>query len=185
IPVTPDQDVNVTGTAGGASASATLVLELPPAAVTPSRGTFYAGPPVTFTVSGMGDSWSTTNNYMFLNVTAVASGLYFDWANSCMVEYEPDTQMVWLLTDSSLSYTGGAIGSTTTLQNSQCVVNLPGTASITNYVLTVSLPITFKSAFTGAMYLNIEPYDEALQASQTYYEFPITIAPPASNVMTA
>ncbi|MGA2964407.1 MAG: Ig domain-containing protein, partial [Candidatus Korobacteraceae bacterium] len=80
VPVTPDQVVSVTATAGGASASVTVTLELPATTVTPSTGTLYTGQPITFTVSGMGDSWSTTNNYMFLNVTPVASGFYFDFA---------------------------------------------------------------------------------------------------------
>jgi hypothetical protein len=175
IPVTPNQQVAVTATANGATASAGLTLELPATTATPSTGTFRTGVPVTFTVKGMGDNWSTTNDYMFLNVTKVSSGLYFAWTNSCMVEYEPATQMVWLVNDADNGYSGGAVYSGATLQNSQCTVTLPGSASISNYVLTVSLSITFKSAYTGTMYLNVMPYDAGLNTSQTNYESVITV----------
>jgi len=69
--------------------------------------------------------------------------------NSCMLQYNRATGAVLLLNDGQAWMTG-TIGSGTTLQNSQCAVNLAGSsASASGTTLTLNLAMTFKPAYAG------------------------------------
>ncbi len=70
--------------------------------------------------------------------------------NSCLLYYSPSSNQISLLNDGGTAYTPATVGAATTLQNSQCSVNV-GTSSATKNgnVLTLSLPITFQPGFAG------------------------------------
>ncbi|MCU1236525.1 MAG: hypothetical protein JWP63_4492, partial [Candidatus Solibacter sp.] len=72
--------------------------------------------------------------------------------NTCMVYYDFTTAQLNLLNDAGTAFTPATPGSATTLQNSQCSINMasvtppaPGTGTAN-----LSLPVTFKPAFAGA-----------------------------------
>lgn len=125
--------------------------------VSPTSGTYSAGQPVTFSAQGVSfDYWQYTNEYVILEV----SNGGMPWNNACNVQYQPATNMVYLTLDSGNQWASGALGSGGTLSNSQCSVNVsagsvvrsgPGDPSRGLYeVVTVDLPVTFSSAWTGA-----------------------------------
>ena len=62
------------------------------------------------------------------------------------------TNQISLFNDAATSITTGTAGNATTLQNSQCSLDLSG-ASIqaTNNNLAVTIPITFKAPYQGAL----------------------------------
>lgn len=71
-------------------------------------------------------------------------------ANSCLIHYNRTTSTVLLLNDAS-AWTSGALSGGSTLQNSQCAINLAGSsASVSGNTLTLNLAMTFKSTYAGA-----------------------------------
>ncbi|MBZ5580600.1 MAG: DUF11 domain-containing protein [Acidobacteriia bacterium] len=71
-------------------------------------------------------------------------------ANSCMLYYNRPANTLYFLNDAGNQWTSAAPGSAGTLSNSQCTVNLGGaTASISGNALTLNLPMTFKTAYSG------------------------------------
>ncbi|MGH9659476.1 MAG: SBBP repeat-containing protein, partial [Bryobacteraceae bacterium] len=140
----------IQSSAGGTHAAFVTKLTLnalvapTPVSVTPSSGT---GLSQTFTYlfshpSGFANIQRT--NMIFQTViTAV---------NSCYIEYFPATNMIQLATNDGAGYVGSAtLGSSTTLANSQCSINVgASSASPSGTNLTVNVALTFSaSAFAG------------------------------------
>jgi hypothetical protein len=93
---------------------------------------------------------SSVNGYHDVaNMTVVMNGS-LNGVNACYFQYYQGGNSLSLANDGASSATGGTIGSATTLSNSQCQINL-GASSVTGSGnnLTLSLNITFKSAFLG------------------------------------
>lgn len=67
-----------------------------------------------------------------------------------MLYYLRSTNQVNLLNDAGTAWTAATVGAATTLQNSQCSLNL-ATTSVTQSGnnLTLNLAMTFKSTFAG------------------------------------
>jgi hypothetical protein len=94
--------------------------------------------------------------------TAGTSSLQWVWAwfsatfagsaaNSCMLYYQPSTNQVNLLNNAGTAWTAATPGTVTTLENSQCSVNMLTTSVVLSGVtLTLNLAMTFQSGFVGA-----------------------------------
>lgn len=71
-------------------------------------------------------------------------------ANSCMVYYDRAANQVHLLNDDGATWSAGLSGSSGTLSNHQCSINLATTvAALNGNTLTVQLPVSFAAAFAG------------------------------------
>ncbi len=71
-------------------------------------------------------------------------------ANSCMVYYDRAAARLNFLNNASTAWTQGTLGSTGTLQNSQCAVALAGSSvTVSGTTLTLNLAMTFAPAFSG------------------------------------
>jgi hypothetical protein len=72
-------------------------------------------------------------------------------ANSCMLYYVPGTNQLNLLNNAGSAWMPGTRGTSGTLSNSQCSVNLAAsTVTSSGTDLTLNLPMTFTSAYSGA-----------------------------------
>jgi hypothetical protein len=72
-------------------------------------------------------------------------------ASSCMLYYNAATNQINLLNNAATAWTAATLGTTTTLQNSQCSVNVADvTVTPSGNTLTLSLPMTFTAAYAGA-----------------------------------
>jgi hypothetical protein len=72
-------------------------------------------------------------------------------ANACILYYDRAANGLNLLNDAATTWSGAAAGSANTLQNSQCSLNTNGTtATAQGNNLTLTVPITFKSGFSGS-----------------------------------
>lgn len=140
------QTAHITATAGTATATLdeTLLPGIP--TLNPSSGTYTAGTPVAFTMAGNhADNWSTVNDYLIMNISPDTS---FQWTGSCVIEYQPATQTLYLWEDGH--WGSAAISATTVLANGQCSIALPGNATQSGPNLAVRLNLTFSGSFTGA-----------------------------------
>ena len=71
--------------------------------------------------------------------------------NSCLVYYNPAANQINLIQDSGTTFFTATPGAATTLQNSQCSLNVATTSvTMTGNTLTLNLPMTFLSAYAGA-----------------------------------
>ena len=132
-----------------------------------SRGTWTVGSAPVLTVtadsvtpsSGSGATQSFALQY---SDSAGVASLATVWAgfgtsasypapSSCAVYYSRSANAVYLENDAATSTTGAAIGSSGTLQNSQCSVNMAATSvSPSGNALTLTLAVTFNSSFSGS-----------------------------------
>jgi hypothetical protein len=134
---------------------------------------FSPGIPSTVSVSpnsGSGMSQAFTLQY---SDTAAAANLQQVWAyfnstlanpasNACMFYYNAPTSQINLLDDNATGWLPAAIGSATTLQNSQCSVNAAtATVTLTGNTLALNVTVTFKQAFAGAKSVYLHSVDEA------------------------
>ncbi len=70
--------------------------------------------------------------------------------NSCYIQYSPITKTLFLANDTDTNWSSAALGSSTTLQNSQCAVDVSSTTSSwSGSTLTVTIPVSFFSRFDG------------------------------------
>ena len=144
VQVLADQTATITASLNGQTRPATLNLLARPVptavSVLPSAG---GGSSQTFTFV-FSDSQSSTN---FADAAILfASSLVPQ--NSCYVVYDRNRGTIQLEWDSVMGNENKPVGSSTTLQNSQCTI---GAASVTATALstTLTLDITFSSTFTG------------------------------------
>ena len=71
--------------------------------------------------------------------------------SSCAVSYSQATNSVSLENDAATASSGAVLGSTGTLANSQCSVNMAGTTvTLNGNALTFTLALTFNSSFSGS-----------------------------------
>lgn len=72
-------------------------------------------------------------------------------ANSCLLQYGRATNTLFLMNDAGTAWLSAALGAAGALQNSQCSVTLGGsaTAVASGNALTVTLPVTFATGFSG------------------------------------
>jgi hypothetical protein len=134
---------------------------------------FSAGTPSTVSVSpnsGSGMSQAFTLQY---SDTAGAANLQQVWVyfnatlaspsiNACMLYYNAPTSQINLLNDNATAWLPAAIGSATTLQNSQCSVNAATAAiALSGNTVTLQVTVTFSQAFAGAKNTYLHSVDEA------------------------
>jgi hypothetical protein len=71
-------------------------------------------------------------------------------ANSCLAYYSPPTNTLNLLNDAGSAYTSATIGTSGTLQNSQCTIAMGSTTVMkSGSALTLNLSLTFAPVFNG------------------------------------
>jgi uncharacterized protein YhjY with autotransporter beta-barrel domain len=87
--------------------------------------------------------------------------------NTCYFAYGPDTNAIFLLNDARNQWLGGVqLGSSGTLANSQCSVNLgASSASGSGTTLNVDLNITFSAGYAGSKNLQVYALDKQYQTS--------------------
>jgi len=138
--------------------TAALVQAPPTGQVGPATGT---GSSVTFALS-----ISDNGGYTAVSQAALLIGNTNNAANSCYIDYAPGTGLFSLLNDTATGWVQAQPGAATILQNSQCSVNA-GTANVvgSGNTLTVNVPVTFSSTYTGAQTLNTFAANRAGQIS--------------------
>jgi hypothetical protein len=111
--------------------------------VTPNSG---SGSSQTFALQ-YGDTAGASNLqqvYALFNSTLTSS-------SSCELYYQPGTNQVGLLNDGATAWTAATLGSTTTLQNSQCWLNVAAsTKTLSGNNLTLNFAMAFTSGYAGA-----------------------------------
>ena len=89
--------------------------------------------------------------------------------NSCLLYYNVAGNQIKLLQDSGSTWVTATPGAATTLQNSQCSLNVAGTSVVRNgNTLTLNLPMTFLPAYAGAK--NIYMYAADLSGSNSGWQ---------------
>jgi hypothetical protein len=81
-------------------------------------------------------------------------------SNACMLYYNAPTGQLNLLNDNTTVFMPATLGSATTLQNSQCSVNV-ATATVvpSGNNLTLNVTVSFKTAFSGAKNVYLHSVD--------------------------
>ena len=128
--------VSSTSSSGGGGAPAALTATASPNSGSGSSQTF------TFQVSDPGGYAAISELDTFIGTQAGGT-------NNCRVQYDGGSTL-YLQNDAASSWLQGTMGSSSTLQNSQCSVNLAGSsASGSGYNLTLKFALTFTSAYNG------------------------------------
>jgi hypothetical protein len=135
--------------------------------------TVTSGPGTPSTVSvtpNSGSGFTQTFNLQYSD-TAGASSLTQVWAyfnatlaspavSACMLYYNTANNQINLLNDSGTVFMPAALGTATTLQNSQCSLNLAtATVASSGSTLTLSVTVTFQAAFAGAKNVYLHAVD--------------------------
>jgi uncharacterized membrane protein len=120
------------------------------AAVTADSATPNAGSGATQTFSlQYSDTVGATDlltTWVWFNATFASTS-----TSTCLAQYNRASNTLLLLNDASTIWMPGTLGSTSTLQNSQCAINLAGSSvTLSGTTLTLNLATTFKSAYAGA-----------------------------------
>src|SRR5262249_41113257 len=141
--------VNVIAVSGGGSSSAstsdsTNIRQIAPVSVTPGSG---GGGIQTFQFKYADSFGATDIRTVWAYITASFTS---PLTNRCQFYYDRTLNALYLLNDASSAWLSGTPGSSGTLQNSQCSMNLSGASvSSTAYELTLTIPLTFTTSFTG------------------------------------
>ena len=87
---------------------------------------------------------------------------YFGGTNACWMYYDHPSNALWMASDDTSNWSAVSLGSSGSLQNSQCSVN-GGAVSVTvsGNNLTLTIPIVFTSAFTGTRTVFLRALDNA------------------------
>jgi hypothetical protein len=113
--------------------------------VTPASG---SGASQTFAlqVSDTAGATDLSTAWVWFNATLASTA-----AGSCLSSYDRATNTLSLLNDAGTVWMAALLGSSGTLQNSQCTIALGGstTAIVSGTTLTLNLAMTFASAFAG------------------------------------
>jgi hypothetical protein len=127
-----------------------------------------AGAPVTVSVLPSSGSGANQTFALQYSDTAGAASLQQVWvyfnatlanpaSNACLLYYNAATRQINLLGDNGSTWQATTQGSSTTLQNSQCIINAATSTVVSSgTTLTWNVPVTFKPAYAGAknIYLN-------------------------------
>jgi hypothetical protein len=139
--------------------------------VDPNSGATAHGVPAANSVapnSGSGASQSFTLQY---SDSAGGTNLQSVWAyfnatlanpagNSCLLYYNSASNQINLLNDTATVWLSAALGSATTLQNSQCSLHVPtATATPSGNTLTLNVTVTFTPSFVGAKNVYLHAVD--------------------------
>ena len=122
--------------------------------VTPNSG---SGATQTFTLlySDTAGASSLTQVWAYFNATLANPA-----ASACMLYYNAATNQINLLSDNATAWTPATLGSATTLQNSQCSLNVATATVVPNgNTLTLNVSVTFKPAFAGAKNVYLHAVD--------------------------
>lgn len=88
--------------------------------------------------------------------------------NGCWIYYDAAGRTLWLASNDTTTWSNVAVGTNATIQNSYCSINGSGiAASGSGNYLTLTVPITFTSAFAGTRYV----YTSATDAGGTTTNF--------------
>jgi hypothetical protein len=121
-----------------------MALAAPSAvSVTPNQG---SGTSQRFTFAFSDSSGWTSLRQVNANINATGAN-----ANSCLVSYMPSNNYIYLLDDAGTAYLPGApVGSSATLQNSQCSVDVQQSGSQgSGNNLTLYVALNFTTAYSG------------------------------------
>ncbi len=138
------------GSASFTGSSASLSVTVVSATVTvvsvaPSSGT-VASQTFALQYSDTAGAASLQTVWAYFNSTLASAA-----TNTCLLYYNLTANAVNLLNDNGSTWQTAAPGTATTLQNSQCSLNVAGTAVARNgNTLTLNLAMTFKPAYAGA-----------------------------------
>ena len=101
-------------------------------------------------------------------------------SNSCLLYYNVAANLINLAQNSGTAWVSATPGAATTLQNSQCSLNVAATtATLNGNTLTLTLPMTFLPAYAGAK--NIYMYAADLSGSNSGWQQPGSWTVPASS----
>jgi glucose/arabinose dehydrogenase len=159
--------------AGAAPAPATVTAD----SVTPNAGS-GSSQSFAFQFSDTAGAMDLHQAWVWINAS-FASTL----ANSCLAYYTRATNTVYLIDDAGAMWMTATLGSSGTLQNSQCAVALASsTTALSGNTLTLTLAVTFKPAFNGAK--NIYTYAENGSGINSGWQLrgTWTVAPPPAPV---
>ncbi len=133
--------------------------------------TSTAGTPATVSVSPSSGSGATQTFALEYSDTAGASSLTQVWAyfnatlaspaaSACLLYYNTLTNQINLLNDNATAWMPATLGSATTLQNSQCSLNVATATVVPNgNTLTLNGTVTFKPTFAGAKNVYLHSLD--------------------------
>ena len=118
-----------------------------------------AGTPAAVSVTPSSGSGASQTFALQYSDTAGAASLQQVWvyfnatlanpaSNACLLYYNAATNQINLLGDNGTAWQAATLGSATTLQNSQCSVNVAtATVASSGNTLTLNVPMTFKPAY--------------------------------------
>jgi hypothetical protein len=121
-----------------------------------------SGTPSAVSVTPNSGSGSSQAFALLYSDTAGAASLQTVWAyfnttlassasNACLLYYAVGTNQINLMNDNGTAWQPATVGTATTLQNSQCSLNVGATTVVpSGNTLTLNLPLTFKPAYAGA-----------------------------------
>jgi Chitobiase/beta-hexosaminidase C-terminal domain len=122
--------------------------------ISPSAG---AGTAQTFTYS-----ISDVNGYKYIGLVDIILNSSFSDANACFLQYWPSANYIYLFNNAGTSATSAYFGSSGTLSNSQCSIDLSAASmSGSGNNLSFSLPLTFTSSFDGPQNHYVQVADHA------------------------
>ncbi len=171
--VNPNSGATVAAVAGTPTANA----------VTPNSG---SGASQTFALqySDSAGATSLQSVWAYFNATLANPA-----SNSCLLYYNVAANQINLLQNNGTGWLAATLGAATTLQNSQCSLNVAATSvMLSGNTLTLNLAMTFASAYTGSksIYMNAVDTSGANSGWQTLgaWTVPSTAAVPTANSVT-
>jgi glucose/arabinose dehydrogenase len=175
---------NVVGANSGWHALGTWTVPAPPPptvttdSVTPASGTGHSQ---TFALQASDTAGAENLRTMFFWFTASSTS---DAMNSCLAYYDRPSNSLGLLNDATTQYITGTAGTSATLSNSQCAITLSGvTTTASGDSLTLTVPMTFTSAFAGAK--NVHLYAASATGANSGWSLRATWTVPASGPAAA
>ena len=122
--------------------------------VAPSSGS-AAGQTFTLQYSDSAGAASLEQVWVYFNSTLANPAV-----SACMLYYSPATNQISLLNDNVTAWLPATLGAATTLQNSQCSLNVgTATAARNGSILTLKLAMTFQPGFAGAKNIYLHGVD--------------------------
>jgi hypothetical protein len=80
--------------------------------------------------------------------------------SACMLYYQPSSNQLYLLSNDATQWLSATPGSSTTLSNSQCSLNVATTTvAASGSILTLTLPLTFSTTFSGNQNIYAHAFD--------------------------
>ncbi len=156
---------NSSGSNPSAIWSFTTLLTVTAASVSPNSG---SGASQTFALqySDTAGAASLQTVWVYINSTLANPA-----SNSCLLYYNVAANQISLTQNGGTTWFAGTPGAATTLQNSQCSLNVAAmTVSLSGNTLTLNLPMTFLPAYQGSK--NIYMYAADVSGSNSGWQQP-------------